>query len=433
MKRKVAFKTLGCRLNQFETDALVTDFYGAGYEIVTFTDKADVYIINTCTVTNQSDQRSKYTFNQAVRNAHSDSVIVITGCMAESGKEFFENNQNVTYLVDNLRKGSVLQLIESHFHGKMLHPEDLKQDLFNFSLIEKGFHTRSTIKIQDGCDNFCSYCIVPSVRGPATSRPKKDILENIRKSVDIGNKEIVLTGVNISRYNYNGISFEDLLEEIIDLPGDFRVRISSIEPEGFTDKLISLFKNPKLCPHLHLCLQSGSDNILKQMQRFYTVDQFLNLVGKFRNRFSDFNFTTDIIIGFPGETEDDFLETCNVIKQVGFSHIHTFKYSKRNGTRAESMNNQVPEKIKNERSIIIRQLSDENKLIYRRSFIGKEQTVLIEKRSANKPSKGYGEHYLPIQIKNTFPSQNTFCKVRIIDVLNDKEKSVVGEIITESG
>jgi threonylcarbamoyladenosine tRNA methylthiotransferase MtaB len=432
MKRKAAFKTLGCRLNQFETDALVTDFFGAGYEIVNFTEHADVYIINTCTVTNQSDQRSKYTFNQAVRNANSDSVIVVTGCMAESGKKLFENNTNITYLVDNRRKSSVLQLVDAHFQGKMLHTEDLKQDLFNFSLIEKGFHTRSTIKIQDGCDNFCSYCIVPSVRGFATSRSMEDILVNIKKSIDLGNKEIVLTGVNISRYNFDGTSFEKLIELITKLPGDFRLRISSVEPEGFTDKLIALFEHPKLCHHLHLCLQSGSDKVLKQMQRFYSTGQFVNLVEKFRKRFPSFNFTTDIIVGFPGETEDDFLETCHIIKQVGFSHIHTFKYSKRNGTRAELMSNQVPEKTKNERSQIIRNLSDDNKLMYRRNFIGKEQTVLVEKKSANKPSKGYGENYIPIQIKNAFPERNTFCKVRVTQVIDDKEKSVFGEIYPES-
>jgi threonylcarbamoyladenosine tRNA methylthiotransferase MtaB len=241
-----------------------------------------------------------------------------------------------------------------------------------------------------------------------------------------------LTGVNISRYEYEGISFEDLLESIINIPGDFRLRISSIEPERFTNKLITLFENPKLCPHLHLCLQSGSDKVLKEMQRFYTVAQFLNLIEKFRNHFPGFNFTTDIIAGFPGETEEEFQETCNVIKQAEFSHIHTFKYSKRDGTRAESMRDQVPEKIKNERSKIIRQLSDENKLIYRQRFIGKEQTVLVEKRSANKPAKGYGEHYIPIQIKNDFPARNTFCKVKVLDVIDDKERTVVGELKKES-
>jgi threonylcarbamoyladenosine tRNA methylthiotransferase MtaB len=428
MNRKVAFKTLGCRLNQFETDSLVTDFFKAGYELVNFTDNADVYIVNTCTVTNQSDQKSNYTINQAIRNSNNKAVLIVTGCMAENRHELFENRNEITYLVDNKRKSSILQLVEAHFDGKMLNPDDLKQDLFNYRFVENGFHTRSTIKIQDGCDNFCSYCIVPSVRGIAVSRPLKDILENIKKIVDLGRKEIVLTGVNLSRYDNEGARFEDVLEAITELPGDFRLRISSIEPEGFSDKLIRLFDHPKLCPHLHLCLQSGSDNVLKQMQRFYTVEQYLTLTDKFKKNIPGFNFTTDVIVGFPGETEEDFSETCRLIRQVGFSHIHTFKYSTRQGTRAAEMKNQIPEKIKNERSKIIRQISDEIKLAYRRSFIGRKQTVLIEKRSANRPAKGYGEHFIPVQIKGAFPARNTFCTVTITEVNDDKEKTVVGEI-----
>ena len=188
MSRKVAFKTLGCRLNQFETDSLVTDFHNAGYDIVNFNEKADVYIVNTCTVTNQGDKKSKYAINQAVRTSGDDSIVVVAGCMVTSQKEYLENRDDITYVVDNKGKSSVFPLVDSHFKGELLHPSNLKQDIFNYSVVEKGFHTRSAIKIQDGCDNFCTFCIVPKVRGRAVSRPVEDILENVRKSVELGNK-----------------------------------------------------------------------------------------------------------------------------------------------------------------------------------------------------------------------------------------------------
>jgi threonylcarbamoyladenosine tRNA methylthiotransferase MtaB len=428
MNRKVAFKTLGCRLNQFETDSIVTDFHKAGYEIVPFESDADVYVVNTCTVTNQSDQKSKNTINQAVRFAGNNGITVVTGCMVTSQKEYLESRSDLTYVIDNKQKSSVFPLVESHLNGEILHPSDFKQDLFNFSVVEKGFHTRSMIKVQDGCNNFCTYCIVPKVRGRALSRPVDDVLENVRNVVDLGFKEVVLTGVNISRYNSGGIIFENLVEKIIELPGDFRIRISSIEPEGFTDKFIELFDHPKLCQHLHLCLQSGSDEVLRLMRRFYTLDQFIEFTESFKKRYSLFNFTTDIIVGFPGETEDFFRKSADVARQIGFSHIHTFKYSVRKGTIAEKLPNHVPEKIKTERSEIIRQIAEENKTGYRKQFIGKEQTVLIEKPHGRLGAKGYGEHYIPIAIKGLHAEQNTFHKVKITGIANDEEKTVLASV-----
>jgi threonylcarbamoyladenosine tRNA methylthiotransferase MtaB len=432
MKRKVAFKTLGCRLNQFETDSLVTDFYKAGYEIVDFSQKADVYVVNTCTVTNQSDRKSKYTINQAVKFGDNESLTIVTGCMVTSQKEYLENRNDITYVVDNKRKGSVVPLVDAHFQGEVLHPADLKQDLFNFSVVERGFHTRSSIKIQDGCDNFCTFCIVPKVRGRATSRPVNEILENVQRSLELGNKEIVLTGVNISRYDYEKTQFEDLVEKIINLPGDFRVRISSIEPEGFTGKFVSLFENPKLCPHLHLCLQSGSDKVLMRMRRFYTVDKYMAIINQFRSTYSNFNLTTDVIVGFPGETEDEFRETCEIVREVGFSHIHTFKYSRRTGTRADRMEDQIAEKIKTERSEVIRSIADEMKLNYRKQFVRKKQRLLIERNGSKGGSRGYGEHYLPLVVKNKKLERNAFFPVRLTNILDDTERTMVAEVITRT-
>lgn len=423
MKRKAAFKTLGCRLNQYETDAMVTDFYKAGYQIVPFTGQADVYIVNTCTVTNASDHKSKNIINQAVRRSRG-SVVVVTGCMAVSGKDWLEKREGISYVVENSRKSSVFSLVDAHFRGQMLHSEDLKQDLFGFSLTDKGFHTRSMIKIQDGCNHFCTFCIVPLVRGRAASRPLKDILNNIRQVIDAGFKEVVLTGVNISRYQDEGVHFADLVEKILQIDGNFRLRISSVEPVGFGDKLYDLFSHPGMCPHLHLCLQSGSDKILLQMRRQYNLEQFYSIINSLRSRYPDFNFTTDIITGFPGETDEDFMQTCKVVEDIGFSHIHTFKYSVRQGTRAAKMEEQLPEGIKQSRSEIIRIIGEANKKRYRKAMIGKEQNVLVEKVQKG-IARGYGEHYVPVEFKSK-SEKNTFRTVKICGISGNKDPVLIG-------
>ena len=425
--RKVAFKTLGCRLNQFETDSLSTDFFDMGYEIVDFNEKADVYVINTCTVTNQSDQKSKNIINQAVKSAGKKGLVVVTGCMVTSQKEYLEKRNDLTYVVDNTRKKSVVPLVESHFNGELLHPADMKQDLFNFSVARKSFHTRAMVKVQDGCNNRCTFCIVPTVRGKATSRPLHDIIENIKQVLETGYKEIVLTGVNISRYRWENYIFEDLVEKILETEGDFRVRISSIEPEGFGDKFYSLFAHPKMCPHLHMCLQSGSDNVLLRMRRFYSLPEYRNIIERFKTLYPDFNFTTDIIVGFPGETEEEFEETCRIVREIGFSHIHTFKYSVRKGTRAESMPDHIPEKIKTLRSERIRNIAEENKLNYRSSFIGKTQRILIERPDDNGFARGYGEHYIPLQLKAGSFEKNRFYNVILREIMNNEDKTVLAE------
>jgi threonylcarbamoyladenosine tRNA methylthiotransferase MtaB len=412
MKRKVAFKTLGCRLNQFETDAVLTDFYKSGYDIVDFNEAADVYVVNTCTVTNQGDHKSKNAINQAVHNK-SGSLVVVTGCMAESQRHYLESRGDITFVVDNKKKGSILPLVEAHFNGEILAPGIVKEDVFGFSVAEKSFHTRSMIKIQDGCDNFCTFCIVPMVRGRAVSRPVKDILENIRQVVDLGYKEMVLTGVNISRYHHSGFDFTGLLSQILELDRNFRVRISSIEPEGFGESLYDLFSYEKLCPHLHLCLQSGSDTMLMKMRRTYNLPSYLHIIDALKKRHPLFNFTTDIMVGFPGETDADFESTCNMIREVGFSHVHTFKYSIRQGTRAERMPDQVPEKVKHERSLLVRELAAENKRLYREQFIGREQTVLVEKAGRNGMASGYGQHYVPVEFRPSRPGSNYFETLRI--------------------
>jgi threonylcarbamoyladenosine tRNA methylthiotransferase MtaB len=410
--RKVSFKTLGCRLNQYETDALVTRFHQAGYQVVDFSKAADITVINTCTVTKQSDQKSRNTINHAARK-NTGALVVVTGCMANNYKEQLEANELITYVVDNEHKSSIVSLVDAHFKGEVVHPDSLPGDVFGFETVDQSLHTRTSIKVQDGCDNFCTYCIVPSVRGRAVSRPLDEILENIRRVVDNGFKEIVITGVNIGRYEYAGYNLERAIEKMADLPGDFRIRISSMEPDGFGPDFHKVFQHPKMTPHLHLCLQSGSDAILNKMRRMYTTGSFLEILDTFRKRMPDFNFTTDIIVGFPGESGEDFAETVRIAREAPFSHIHTFRYSRRKGTRADHLEGQVAEKIKSERSEVIRNISQENRIRYMQSMIGKDQQVLVEKVDRKGMAHGYGEHYLPVQFLASDSTRNIFRRVRL--------------------
>ncbi|MGQ1911443.1 tRNA (N(6)-L-threonylcarbamoyladenosine(37)-C(2))-methylthiotransferase MtaB [Marinifilum sp. RC60d5] len=428
MKKKVAFKTLGCRLNQYETDALVSQFQENGYESVSFEKEADVYVINSCTVTHQSDHKSRNFINQ-VNRRKPDSVLVVTGCMANNAKEELENKSEINYVVENDQKSSVFSLVEAHYKGEIIHPSNLNSDLFSYQSTSKGFHTRSMVKIQDGCDNFCTFCIIPSVRGRAVSRAVSDIIKNIKTLISNGAKEIVLTGVNIGRYNFKETNFDDLVEKILELEGDFRLRISSIEPDGFGDKFLNLLNHPKMTPHLHLCLQSGSESILMQMRRMYTVKRFKEIVTKIKTQNPYFNITTDIIIGFPNESNEDFKASCQLIKELNFGHVHTFKYSIRKGTRAERMPNQIDEHIKTKRSKILRGISKDVKIEYRRSFIGKDQVVLVEKIENDK-AKGYGENYIPIEFHGRNIKINQFYKLKITDISNDSDDPILrGELI----
>ena len=416
----VAFKTLGCRLNQYETDALVSEFDKAGYQLVDFKEKADVVIVNTCTVTNQSDHKSRNTISQAAAK-NEGAIVVVTGCMAENYKQQLEGEEKITYVVDNKRKSSILHLVEAHFSGEIIHPGKVDADVFNYQPVKRSLHTRSAVKIQDGCDNYCTFCIIPTVRGRAVSRPVDQILDNVKRTIDNGFKELVVTGVNIGRYESEGLRFENVLEQILEVPGDFRVRISSLEPDGFGDDFVNLFDHPKLMPHLHLCLQSGSDHVLLRMRRMYSRKQFAKVIDIFRTKYPDFNFTTDIIVGFPGETDADFQETMNAVREFQFSHVHTFKYSVRKGTRAERMDEQVQEKLKNERSAMIRQLSEENKLRYYQSLIGKTQNVLVEKATKTKAS-GYGDLYVPVELQINGASQNRIYTAKLIGLSGEGDK-----------
>ena len=412
MKRRVACRTLGCRMNQHETDALVTSFRQRGYEVVSPDETADVYLVNTCTVTNQGDRKSRAAIRQSIQKATPDAVVIATGCMAVSQRDALEAEAGITYVVPNQVKNTIPDLVDAHFRGEVIEPGRLKGSVFDFGLTDGGFHTRQAVKVQDGCDNFCTYCIVPAVRGRAVSRPVGQVLDHVRKILDAGAREIVITGVNIGRYDDAGIALDGLLEKILEIPGDYRVRISSMEPEGITDRFVALFAHPRLCPHLHLCLQSGSDRILLRMRRFYSVAQYMNQIAAIKTAHERFHFTTDVIVGFPGETEADFQATLSVAREVGFGHIHTFKYSRRSGTRADRMEGQVPGAVKRERSRRLREVGQKLKRASREAVLGLPQTMLTERVGSNGERMGYTEYYHPVVLQDGKRGINSFVPIQ---------------------
>ncbi len=424
-KKKIAFKTLGCRLNQFETGSLATRFKNEGYQLVNFTEEADVYVVNTCTVTNQSDHKSRNIISQAERRGK-DPVVVVTGCMAESSRQKLIMDEKITYVIGNDGKSDIFSVVDAHFKGEVFKLQE-GRSVFEYQVPEKIYKTRGTIKIQDGCDNFCTFCIIPFVRGRAISRPLQEIINNARDLIEKGYHELVITGVNIGRYRYENYTFEDVIEALLELDGNFRLRISSMEPEGIGEKFLGLLDHPKLTPHLHLCLQSGSDKVLIRMRRMYNTTQYLNIVEKVRSKIGNFNFTTDVLVGFPGETDEEFKETQKFIDKVGFGHIHTFKYSVRNGTRAARMENHVPEKLKEERSKTIRELGHNQMVKVRKSMIGKEQLMLAERKNKNGYLKGYGEHYYPILCKGESNSIDRFFTVKITGLSESQDFSLIAQ------
>jgi len=450
MSRKIAFDTLGCKLNQYETDSIASQFLNAGYDIVPFTDQADIYVINTCTVTNKADRKSRNLINRALRSSglvgaaaqtapaarpvenggsvatleRPDPLVVVTGCFAESHKEELEA-EGLTYVVDNKAKSHIFELVEGHFRGEVLHPGSVGSDLFSYTTAEPVFHTRSMVKIQDGCDNYCTFCIIPYVRGHATSRPADEVLQSVRETVRRGYREVVLTGVNMSRYRWEDMLFGDLIEQILAVPGDFRLRISSLEPDTLDDRFFEMLHHPKMAPHLHLCVQSGSERILLKMRRQYTLAGYEAIVDRIRREQPGFNITTDIIVGFPGEEEQDFQESCRIARNLGFGHIHTFKYSVRRGTRAERMPGHVPEKEKSRRSEIIRAISEQTKRSYRESLIGSQERMLVER--IDPLPRGYGEHYVPIQLNSDSVRENEFIDVRITGITAGDDPVLLAE------
>ena len=423
---KVAFKTLGCRLNQYETDALASQFLNNGYKVSEDENGADIIVVNTCTVTNQSNQKSRHTISHSIKG-NPNAKLFVTGCMAVSHKNQIGEKFPNAHIVDNNHKSAIFHAVDSLIKTGSMDVDEEKYDLFSYQSTFDMFHTRSLIKIQDGCDNFCTFCIIPSVRGRAISRPVKEIIDNIKDVVSKGAKEIVITGVNISRYQFENTNFSGLLEKILNIDGNFRVRISSVEPDRFDDRFLDVVHHPKLAPHLHLCLQSGSDRILLQMRRMYSVKDFVKIVNSIRSKNPLFNFTTDAIVGFPGETEEEFQDTIKISKEIGFGHMHIFKYSVRQNTRAQRMPNHISDKIKSARSQELHLVAEELKKNYYSKFIDLPQTMLVESVNDGIVT-GYNEYFVPLELESNSHKRNSFIAVKGAELLVNEELKLKVEV-----
>ncbi len=425
--KKVAFCSLGCKVNQYETNAMAQKFIERGYEVVEFDEYADVYIVNTCTVTNVADRKSRQMLRRA-KEINKDATLVACGCYAQVAKEELKKIPEIDLIIGNNEKNDIIQIVENHIAQKGA--EDLVSDvMYKLDYVELGTttyteKTRAVIKVQDGCDRFCSYCLIPYARGHIRSRKIENVIEEIKKVVEEGINEVVITGIHIASYgrDFKGenIGLIDLLEEINKIQGLHRIRLGSIEPTIITDEFVErLSKLDKICDHFHLSLQSGCTETLKRMNRRYTTEEFRDVTKRLRSKFPNAALTTDIIVGFPGETDEEFNTTYEFLKEIAFYKMHIFKYSQRKGTKAAVMPNQVDGKIKEERSKKLIELSNENEYNYNKKYIGKQVEVLFEEREGEY-LKGHTTNYIVVKHKTDKDDLiNKIAKVTVSEAKQD--------------
>ena len=420
---KVGICSLGCKVNIYESEDVTNILKDNGYEIVPFSSYADIYIINTCTVTNTSDSKSEKMINRA-RKQNKDAIVIAMGCHSQ----IKGNIDSADITIGNKDKSKIIELIEEYIKNKqkITRIYNLENVPFEDMTITKfNSHTRAFVKIEDGCDAYCSYCIIPYARGCIRSKDKNKVIEEITSLVKSGYKEIVLTGIHTGKYGKNtNYNLENLLKDIIKIPNLYRIRISSIEINEITDGIIKLIKeNSKIAKHLHIPIQSGSNKILKLMNRKYDIEYFKQRIDLIRSSIKDISITTDLIVGFPNENEEDFEETLNTLKQIKFTKIHTFPYSNRKNTPASTMPNQVDSKTKKERTKKVIALSDELENSFYTKNLNKEYEVLIEQNKSNK-SYGYTTNYIPIVIEENIPS-NKIVLVKLTKIDNKKVISTI--------
>lgn len=425
-KNKVAFLTLGCKTNQYETNAMIQKLKEAGYILCNIEDNPDVYIVNTCTVTNIADRKSR----QSLRKIKQDNntIIVAVGCYAQVAKEQLEQMPEIDIVLGNKEKKDIAKYIQQYIENnknKIVEVADIskQKEYDEYGCITYTEKTRTTIKIQDGCNNFCTYCAIPYARGRIRSRKKENILEEVRSIVKQGIKEIVLTGIHIASY---GKDFEenykliDLLEDFNNIEGIERIRLGSLEPslitEEFTERLSKL---DKICNHFHLSLQSGCDETLKRMNRKYTTSEFKKVTERLREKIQSVNLTTDVIVGFPGETEEEFNKTYKFLQNIGFYKMHIFKYSRRKGTVADKMPNQIDGNISEERSKKLIELSNKNQRMYNEKYLGKTLEVLFEEKQ-NDYWVGHTKNYIIVKTKSDDNLENKIINIKIKEINSEE-------------
>ena len=420
-QRKVAFLTLGCKVNQYETNGMIQAFQKEGYEIVEFDSKeANIYVINTCTVTNMSDRKSRQMLRQAKKN-NEKSIVVAVGCYVQVAKEDVEKIPEIDLVLGTNEKVNIVKHVEEFINQKekLNEIDDVMQnkEYGDFGCVTYTEKTRAVIKVQDGCDRFCSYCIIPYARGRVRSRKPESVINEITEIAKNGIKEVVITGIHVASYGKDfkdGYRLIDLLEEIDKIDGIERIRLGSIEPLLISEEFISrLVKLDKICHHFHLSLQSGCTETLKRMNRRYTIQEFEEIVERLRKNYNDVILTTDIIVGFPEETENEFEETYQFLKKIKFYKMHIFKYSPRKGTKAEGIKNQIQGDVKEERSKKLLELSDMNENEYLDTYIGKKVEVLFEEFDRG-VYKGHTANYIMVKIKTEENLENKIKEVEIV-------------------
>ncbi|WP_273319486.1 tRNA (N(6)-L-threonylcarbamoyladenosine(37)-C(2))-methylthiotransferase MtaB [Vallitalea guaymasensis] len=432
--KKVAFHTLGCKVNQYETEAMEELFEKSGYQIVDFRDIADIYVVNTCTVTNVADKKSRQMLSKAKHN-NEGAIIVAVGCYAQIAKDKLIKDNNIDLVIGSNNKNKIVDLVEEYIHegNKINVVEDIgKTTEYEDILITKvNDKTRAYIKIQDGCNQFCSYCIIPYTRGRIRSREMSSVIKEVNTLASNGYHEIVLTGIHIASYgkDLTNTSLIELLMRLNEIDGILRIRLGSLEPNLITEDFISqLAKLNKVCPHFHLSLQSGCDATLKRMNRKYTTETFYNKVEIIRKAYENPSITTDIIVGFPGETDEEFDSTLDFVRKIRFSGIHVFKYSMREGTPAAARDDQIDPRVKTERSHTLTNVQSKIREEFLNSFINKEVEVLFEEESMIDEKKcyyGFTDNYIKVKVFSDNNIRNLQLSTKIIKIQND---NLVGSI-----
>ena len=424
--KKIAFRVLGCRLNQSEVSSLKNEFQKAGYDVVENDQQADITIVNSCAVTQQAEAKTRAEVS-AANKISPNGKVVMTGCYAQEKKAELLNLDNVHVVLGNLEKTRLLDFVENidDWENKVevadINDSRLIQthDYYTFSQdsIAETDRTRAFVKIQDGCNYFCSYCIIPYLRGRVRSRKQDEIIKEVVKLEEKGYKEIVLSGINIGTYLDNGTDLSSLLKSLLANTKVVRFRLSSIEPNLISDKMIALMKsNQRLCNYFHIPLQHGADTILKAMNRKYSTSEFTEVVNKIKHEIPEISIGTDAIVGFPGETDEDFDNMFAFIQKMEFSYLHIFRYSKREGTRAAKMQNQVKDLDKKKRSNRLRQLGDELKSAYYQKFLGQQLDVLFEQKIDDEYWGGNSDNYIYVKVKSEKDLNNSIEKVKITNV-----------------
>ena len=424
-KKTVSFITLGCKVNQYDSDAMRTLFIRNGYSQAEG-DDADVYVINTCSVTSVGDRKSRQMVRR-IRRAHPDAIIAVAGCYAQLAPEVFEQMGDVDVIVGHQNRSQIVQYVEEAKHSDTTLNEVVDimkvKDFENMEVDPEGeVKTRAFIKVQEGCDNYCTFCIIPYARGRLKSRLQKDAVEEIKKLVARGYREVVLTGIHLGNYGkdlHDGTSLSTLVAELVKIPDLLRIRLGSIESVELSEELIQIIHNePKVCRHLHLPIQSGSDSVLRGMNRHYRLPQYKKLIAELREKIPGLALTTDLIVGFPGETEENFQETLETLKEIQFSGIHVFPYSQRTGTPAATYPNQVSNEVKKERVHRVQALEKDIAKKYRSQFLGQVVHVLAEEIK-NGYYEGLTDEYIRVTIKSEGVERGHMYPV-LIDTITDE-------------